>query len=161
MWGLFILFHLTDRYNLTRQRQFKVKALILKVIVVFVNVQTLVIDICAAQGAIGCNKQMSAVAFGAVYKDICTMVESFFLGNAVFFLTVSDPRFRTTAEANEERIAAEAAAAAATATCNHDESHSDLSSVGSSDDDKDKPPITNQPNGTAKAVGAATAETNV
>ena len=95
MWGLFILFHITERYSLLREKNFTIKAALLKVLLVLVNVQTFIIDILTFTGVIGCNIHMSRVANGAVVKDVMTLIESFALGSLCFVFTFNDSFLET------------------------------------------------------------------
>ena len=54
MWGLFLIMDLSDKFKLIKGHRFKLKAALLKIMVVFVNLQGLIINILVSFDVITC-----------------------------------------------------------------------------------------------------------
>ena len=110
LWGLFVFFDITHRFDLLEDFQYRKKAALLKLIVILVNIQVLlitvfmsqvfdrcvyfqgfVIDALAHYEIIACiEPNISRTAMGSVIKSICSLLESFLLGTAAFRLYIID-----------------------------------------------------------------------
>lgn len=77
IWGLFVFMDITHRHKLLVDYQYRVKSMLLKLIVVFVNVQGILIDILCSYGVINCIPPfISANAVGSIIKSVCCLTES-------------------------------------------------------------------------------------
>lgn len=91
MWGLFLFMRITHDYQLLVNYQYRRKALLLKSILVFINIQQTIIDALAKYEVINCVAPfISTSAMGAVVNNICCLVESLVLGTLCFLLYYTD-----------------------------------------------------------------------
>ena len=88
MWGLFLIMDLTDKFKLIKGHRFRSKAAYLKIMVVFVNLQGLIINILVSFDVINCKGVISGKAHGGVISDLCSLIEAFILGNLTFYLNM-------------------------------------------------------------------------
>ena len=71
--------------------QYRKKSVLLKMMVVFVNIQRIIIDVCAQYGLINCvGPYISSMAMGAVIKSILCLIESLILGSVCYGLYIAD-----------------------------------------------------------------------
>ena len=90
MWGLFLIMDLSDKFKLIKGHRFKLKAALLKMMVVFVNLQGLIINILVSFDVITCYGTVSGKEHGGVITDICSLIEAFILGNVAFYFNVKN-----------------------------------------------------------------------
>ena len=91
IWGLFMFMDITKKYELLVDYMYRSKSVLLKLIVVFVNVQGILIDILAQYEVINCiPPYISSSAMGAVYKSILSLTESLILGTICYRLYTRD-----------------------------------------------------------------------
>jgi len=91
LWGLYTLTELTKKYQLLLDFAYRKKSVVLKLMVIFVNIQGILIDVLARYGVIGCIPPfVSATAMGDVIQGLCLLCESLLLGTFAYKLYTTD-----------------------------------------------------------------------
>ena len=90
MWGCFLLMDMAAKFKIIEGHKFILKAALIKTLVGFVNLQSLIIDILVGYDIIECKEYLSNIAFGGLISNICSLCEAFLLGNACFFINMCD-----------------------------------------------------------------------
>ncbi len=81
----------TRKYQLLVDFAYRKKSVLIKLMVLFVNVQGLIVDICAHYGAIDCVAPfLSATAIGDIIKALLLLSESLVLGCWCYRLYTTD-----------------------------------------------------------------------
>ena len=88
MWGLFLIMDLTAKFHIIQGHKFKLKAAILKIIVVFVNLQGLIINILDSFEIIDCKGSIGSLGISGLLNSLCSLIEAFILGQVCFALNV-------------------------------------------------------------------------
>ena len=90
MWGCFLMIDLAAKFKIIEGHKFILKGALIKTLVGFVNLQSLIIDILVSYDIIECKEYLSKIAFGGLISNICSLFEAFILGNASFFMNMYD-----------------------------------------------------------------------
>ena len=91
LWGTFMFFELTHKYELLRHHQYRKKSGLLKAIVILINIQGFVMDSIGKYEIIACYPPyISSSAMASVIKSILCLFESFVLGTICFRLYITD-----------------------------------------------------------------------
>lgn len=89
IWGMFVFIDIPKRYQVLTDYEYRKKSVLLKLMVVMVNVQGLVIDVCVLYDSVVCTPYISGAAMGAIIKAILNLVESFILGNLAYVFNIT------------------------------------------------------------------------
>ena len=91
MWGLLTLFGVEATYEFLQVHQYRKKAFLLKMIILFTNLQGFIIDSLSNYSVIPCAGPMiSSKAMGSIIKSILTMMETLILGSIMFRTYIID-----------------------------------------------------------------------
>lgn len=91
LWALFVLFGVTQQYEMLSNYEYKKKAGLFKTMVIMTNVQGFIIDSMVNYNIIPCvSKEISAFAMGCIIKSVVTMIESIVMGSIVLALYIKD-----------------------------------------------------------------------
>jgi hypothetical protein len=91
LWGTFMFFDLTHKYELLSHNRYRQKSRLLKVIVILINIQGFILDSMGNYEIIPCyGPLISASAMASVIKSLLCLFESFALGALNFRLYVKD-----------------------------------------------------------------------
>ena len=91
LWGTFMFFDLTHKYELLSHHQYRKKSSLLKAIVILINIQGFVMDSIGKYEIISCMPpNISSSAMASVIKSILCLFESLLLGSICFRLYITD-----------------------------------------------------------------------
>ncbi len=91
IWGMFVFIDIAKRNQLLTGYQYRKKSALLKSILVLINIQGLIVDICAKYGAVDCiPPYLSVMAVGGIIKSVLCLVESLVLGTLAYCLYFAD-----------------------------------------------------------------------
>ena len=91
LWGTFMFFELTHKYELLSHHQYRKKSGLLKAIVILINIQGFIMDSIGKYQIIDCyGPYISSTAMASVIKSILCLFESLLLGTICFRLYITD-----------------------------------------------------------------------